>query len=105
MFTFLKCIPMRVSRDKELSRQITKREAADMIDCKLKPRSTAAEWKDIISFTLKTNQSTALPESQMTYATLKDQVRTFIETGHVTTSVAVAWSLLLLAHNSDVQAR
>lgn len=103
MFRFLKYIPVRVSRDTELSQQIMKREAADIMDCKLKQRSTAPDEKDIMSLILKTNQSTALPESQITLATLKNQVRTFIGAGHETASVAVAWSLLFLAQNPDVQ--
>ena len=31
---------------------------------------------------IKTNRSMALPESQITFATLEDQVRTFIGAGH-----------------------
>ena len=104
-FTFLKYIPMRVSSEVQKSRQVIKREAAVIVDGKLKHKSTAADKKDIMSLIIKTNESIALPEDQMTLATLKDQVRTFIGSGHDTTSVATAWTLLLLAQNPDVQVK
>lgn len=105
LFRFLRYIPMRITSDAKHSRQIIITEAAHILDCKLKPKSNAPDEKDIMSLIMKTNQSMESPDSQMTLATLKDQVRTFLGAGHDTTSTAVAWSLLLLTQNPDIQTK
>ena len=104
-FRPLKYIKTHVSSDYHKSQQMIKMEAAVIVDRGLKHKSTAPDDKDIMSLIIKTNGSMALPESQITLAMLQDQVRTFIGAGHDTTSAAVAWSLLLLAQNPDVQVR
>lgn len=104
-FRFLKYIPMRVNDDVMLAQQIIKVEAAQIAHGILEKTSNAPDEKDIMSLIIKTDQSVTSPDSQMTLATLRDQVRTFLGAGHDTSSAAVAWSLLLLSQYPDIQTR
>lgn len=61
--------------------------------------------KDVLSRLLKANLSTSIPENQrLPDKDLMDNINTMLFAGSDTTSLALAWTLHLLALNPDVQA-
>ncbi|KAG9125473.1 hypothetical protein FRC07_007468 [Ceratobasidium sp. 392] len=60
--------------------------------------------KDLLSRLLKSNLSTAIPESQrLPDSDLMDNINTMLFAGSDTTSLALAWTLHLLALHPDIQ--
>jgi cytochrome P450 len=64
------------------------------------------QGRDLLSLLLRSNSATDLPpEQRISDEDILHNINTFMFAGSDTTSLALTWTLLLLAQNSDVQTR
>lgn len=101
-FAFLKYLPLQVNRNVQISRQMIRSEANQVIETK-RGMDPEHAGKDIISSIIKQDEDQMEAGNHMTSQDLRDQVRTFMGAGHDTTSTAVCWALLHLSKSPEIQ--
>ncbi|KAG8895510.1 hypothetical protein FRB99_000505 [Tulasnella sp. 403] len=69
----------------------------------LEGKADEGNSKSMLSLLIKSNLSNTIPEQQITDADIMDQINTFFFAGSDTTSLALAWTFLLLAEHPDMQ--
>jgi len=85
-----------------VSRQLIQEKKQMMKDCELSGK--AYEGRDLLSLLMMSNASTDLsPEQRISEEEILDNINTFMFVGSDTTSLAVTWTLLLLAKNPSIQ--
>lgn len=99
-----KYIPAQMNRDVEMSRGIILDKATEIIQAN--QSDMTSDSKDIIALISRGNNKLwASGERGLSFATMRDQIMTFLGAGHDTTATGVAWTLHLLSTHPEVQSR
>ncbi|KAG8963091.1 hypothetical protein FRC03_003456 [Tulasnella sp. 419] len=102
-------MPSKAVKTVRQSHEIIYRVSGELLRRKkqefLEGKADASATKDLLGLMIKSNLSN-VPESQrITDQDVMDQINTFFFAGSDTTSLAMAWTLHLLAKNPDIQVR
>ncbi|ETN45275.1 uncharacterized protein HMPREF1541_09106 [Cyphellophora europaea CBS 101466] len=102
----IRLLPMRANRDMHNSHKLILGRASEIIKEKQGDAKAQRETKhkDIIGLIVKGN-STASKADTLSQETMRDQVMTFLGAGHDTTATSVAWTLMMLAKNPEIQSK
>ncbi|KAJ3329431.1 hypothetical protein HDU76_007926 [Blyttiomyces sp. JEL0837] len=111
LFPFLRSIPSKRRTELANSQKIIENQVYKIIESrrekmkKAGEKGLAGDGKDLLSILLKANEEETDSKKRLTDEELFGQVMTFLAAGHETTSVALSWTLHLLATNPDIQQR
>ncbi|KAF8608828.1 cytochrome-450 hydroxylase [Ceratobasidium sp. AG-I] len=108
---FFKVFPDEGTKAVMASHKVIYAKAQELLDTKREAVLKEMEYgnkdepaKDLLSRLLKSNLSTSVPESQrLSDSSLLDNINTMLFAGSDTTSLALAWTLHLLALHPDIQ--
>ncbi|KAL1743039.1 cytochrome P450 [Schizophyllum fasciatum] len=108
----LRIFPTKEQRTVRHCREVIRRVTGDIIQHKERkieediPDGKPYEAEDILTVLLKLNMSTDIPPDQrITDADLLDNINTLAFAGSDTSSLALTWTLRLLAEHPDIQIR
>ncbi|EXJ59488.1 uncharacterized protein A1O5_12113 [Cladophialophora psammophila CBS 110553] len=102
--SLIRLVPARCNRDIAMARNIILSRASEIIEEKQQGviSNKQSRPRDIIGLIVKDNMA-ASEEDTLSLEAMRNQVMTFLGAGHDTTATSVAWMLLLLAKNPDIQ--
>ncbi|KAI5824209.1 cytochrome-450 hydroxylase [Schizophyllum commune Tattone D] len=108
----LRLFPTKKQRTVKRCQEVIRRVTGDIIQHKKRKIEEGVrdgkpyEAKDILTLLLKSNMSTDIPSDQrITDADLLDNINTLAFAGSDTSSLALTWTLRLLAEHPEIQAR